>query len=341
MRKTRFSDEMKKTFSLALDLARDEAEVSGGVTKADLENKLRNTFNEELLGGLTLFQAWRRNKLDVYELVEEIVTTAIADDVLNTPFINEFVEVKNRAFGDTSQFYSNGGYLEVASFAGNHWDTNRQKMPIGTAYTLPHEWAYVHVYEEFERFLLSLTDLTKMTDRVYKSTNKFIQDRIYTIFTTLESVVDPAFTANANSEEGVGNVVDLVQAAGGYNDIVIAGTRSSLRKLTGMIPANAFADSQKEAKAATGSIGVWEGCKLFVIPQVLVPGTFTTKLPNNKLFILGGDVKPVKLEYIGDTRTIEDTTGTIAADATVGLQVQTCFGVGLEASEYFGVVTLQ
>ena len=100
-----------------------------------------------------------------------------------------------------------------------------------------------------------------------------------------------------------------------------------------------FADSQKEAKANTGSIGDWEGNKLMIIPQTLKSGTFELALDDSKLFIMGGDVKPIKLEFIGDTRTDMDTTGKKYNDMTVDIQLQTFMGIGLMLPQYFGVFT--
>ena len=107
-----------------------------------------------------------------------------------------------------------------------------------------------------------------------------------------------------------------------------------------MIPDKYFADSQKEAKANTGSIKEWEGNKLMVIPQTLKSGTFELALDDTKLFIMGGDVKPIKLEIIGDTRTDMDTTGKKYNDMSVDIQVQTLIGMGLVLPNYFGVFTL-
>lgn len=101
-----------------------------------------------------------------------------------------------------------------------------------------------------------------------------------------------------------------------------------------------FANSQKEAKANTGSIGTWEGNKLMVIPQTLQSGTFNLALNDSQLFILGGDTKPIKLEFIGDTRSDIDTTGKKNNDMTVDIQVQTCMGLGLLLPQYAGLFTL-
>ena len=277
---------------------------------------------------------------DGTEIIEEIVNVAIGENILESPFIDNFVEVKNRALGDKSAFYSEGGLLSVATFAGNHWDTNRQAIDLGEEITLPKEWIYIHVYEELERFLLGITPLEKLIDKVYKSINKYIQDRLYAQFQNVANAVPAEFSASGNSEEAVGNLCDKVQAAGGYASLTIAGTKGALRKLAGIVPDKMFANSQKEAKAQTGSIGDWEGNKLLVIPQTLQSGTFNLALDDSKLFVMGGDVKPIKLEFIGDTRTTMDTTGQKNNDQTIDFQVQTLMGIGMLIPEYFGVFSI-
>lgn len=337
---TNFSVEAKETYDLMLDLARNDFAHYENVTKKDLEDNLRKRINEDMLEGCSLYQAYRRNKIDIFEMVEEVVNIAIGEDILNNEFVNEFVEVKNRGLGDNTAFYSEGGLLMVATFAGNHWDTDRQALDAGSEITLPKEWAFIHVYEEFERFLLGITTLDKMMDKIYKSFNKFFSDRLYKQFQSAISAVPSDFSISGNSEEAVGGLVDLVQAHGGYDSITIAGTKGALRKLASVVPDKMFASSQKEAKASTGNIGYWEGNKLMVIPQTLKPGTYELALDDTKLFIIGGDSKPIKFEYYGDSRTDEDTSGGHRhADATVDIQIQTKFGMGLVMPEYFGVFT--
>lgn len=342
MAKVNFSADEMKVYDLTLDLARGDFSLhvdKEKVTRKDLEDYLRNTINNDILKGATLYQAFRRNNTVMFEITEEIVNVTIAEDVLNSPFIDAFVEVKNRKLGDRTAFYSEGGLLSVAVFAGNHWDTNRQALDLGDEITLPKEWIFIHVYEELERFLLGITTLEKLTDKIYKSVNKFIQDRLYAQFQNVANAVPDDFSATGNSEEAVGKLCDKVQAAGGYASLTIAGTKAALRKLANIIPDKMFADSQREAKANTGSIGDWEGNKLMVIPQTLKSGTFELALNDNQLFIMGGDVKPIKLEFIGDTRSDMDTTGKKYNDMTVDIQVQTLMGMGLILPPYFGVFT--
>ena len=328
---------------MALDLARDECDLQteeGKVMKKrDMENYLRDKINKDILGGKTLYQAVRRNNTLIYEITEEIVNVALSEDVINSPFMNEFVETRNRALGEVGSFYSEGGLLTVSSFAGNHWDTNRQLLDVGESFTLPKEWLYIHVYEDLERFLLGITTLDKLMDKIYKSFNKYIQDRIYACFQNVATAVPAEFSKTGNSEGAVGELVDLVQAAGGYDSITIAGTKGALRTLAGIVPDKTLAETQKEAKAMNGSIGNWEGNKLMVIPQTLKSGTFETALDNKKLFILGTDVKPIKLDVYGDTRTSMDTEGTRRNDMSVDIQIQTAVGFGIVMPAYFGVFT--
>lgn len=340
MPKLNFSLEEMKVYDLTLDLARGDFSLhvdKDKVGRKDLEDYLRNTINNDILKGASLFQAYRRNNLVMFEIMEEIVNVTISEDVLNSPFIEAFVEIKNRLLGDKTAFYHEGGLLSVASFAGNHWDTNRQAIDLGEEFTLPKEWIYIHVYDELERFLLNITSLERLTDKVYKSINKYIQDRLYVQFQNVASVVPMDFVRSGNSEEAIGELCDLVQAAGGYDSLTIAGTKGALRKLAGIIPDKMFANSQKEAKAQTGSIGDWEGNNLMIIPQTLKSGTFELALNDSQLFIMGGDVKPIKLEFIGDTRTDMDTSGKKNNDMTVDIQIQTLMAIGMVLPPYFGM----
>ena len=344
MPKSNFSTEQNEALDLAIDLMRGSYSLRGDngeqLAKRDLENHLRELLENDIMGGnKSVYQAIRRNKIEIFEIMEEIVNIVIGEDVLNCPFVENFVEVKNRALGDKTEWYSEGGLLTVSSFAGNHWDTNRQSIDLGAEFSLPTEWWFIHVYEELERFLLGITPLEKLMDKVNKSIDKYMKDRLYMQFQSVSSAVPAEFSANGNSEEALGDLCDLVQAAGGYDSITIAGTRGALRKIGGIVPESLIANSQKEAKAATGTLGEWDGHQLMLIPQVKKPNEFKLALGNDKLFIMGGDTKPIKLEFIGDTRSDMDTTGKKYNDMTVDYQIQTKMGMGMIIPEYFGCFT--
>lgn len=341
--RTNFSADEMKVLDLANDLARGDFSLhvdKEKVTRKDLENFLRDKINNDILKGATLFQAYRRNNIVLFEIIEEVVNLTISNDLIEIPFIDNFVEFKNRAFGDKTAWYSEGKtYLSVASFAGNHWDTNREQLDAGEEFTLPKEWCYIHIYDELERFLLNLASFERFTDVIYRSFNKYVKERIYMQFQNVMDVVPKEFSANGNDVDAVRNLCDLVQTAGGYGSLTIAGTKGALRKLTNLIPDKYFANSHREAVINTGYIAEWEDSRLMVIPQVLKPNTLELALNDDVIFVMGGDVKPIKFEFIGDTRTQEVRDGRINNDMSMELQVQTCFGIGMMLPEVFGKFT--
>lgn len=328
MSKTNFSAAESMAFDMAHDLSLVNFSGSDGLSTFELQNALRDKINDEITHGMTMYQAWRRNKDAIFEIVEDVVTTSIGENIMNSPFIERFVEVKNRALGDDTEFYSEGSsFLTVATFAGNHWDTNRQMVDLGSSFKLPSEWMFIHVYEDFERWLLGVIPFEKVIDKVYKSMNKYMTDRIYTQFQSVSDAVANEFTASGNSLDELARLCDFVATANG-SDVTIAGTKPALRKVANLVPDKLFADSQKEARANTGTIGSWEGIDLMVIPQTFKSGTMEFALNDKDVFIIAGDSKPIKLEIIGDTRTTEDMSGK-RNDGSVDLQVQTKFGLGL------------
>jgi hypothetical protein len=341
--KTDFSKEHLSMVEQGLDLMRnvDYVNTTKDISKKAFEDDFRQKILAEMAGGKSLYQAFRRNKYDLFEIFEEIVNITIGEDVFESPFVERFVEVKNRGLGDRTDFYSEGGLLVVSSFAGNHWDTNRQSLDIGETVNLAKEWCYIHVYDELERFILGIVTMDKVQDKIRKSFAKFFNDRIYTCFNAIANVVPAALSAQGNSEAGLGTLVDKVQAKGGYNSITIAGTKGALRKLAQIVPDKMFANSQKEAKAQTGAIGDWEGNTLMIIPQTLKSGQLQVALSDSDVFILGADVKPIKLEVFGDTRTKSNTDGQENNDMSIDAQIQVKLGIGLICGQAFGKFTFQ
>lgn len=309
------------------------------LSKKDLINYLRKRINDDILKGADFWQALRDNDKTLYRVVENIINVSIGENIMNSPFVDALVEVKNRKLGDSSKFYAEGGLLSVAVFAGNQWDTNRQALDLGSEVSLPAQWLSIHVYEELERFLQGITPLEKLIEKMDKSFNKEMQDRIYRMFAKISNCVPAEYMASGNSEESFGRLCDLVQSKGGYNELTIAGTKGAFRRLAAIIPEKMFADSQRESKASIGTIGTWEGNTLVTIPQTLKSGSDELALDDTQLFILGGDTRPIKLEIYGETRAIMDFTGTKNNDQTVDAQVQTRVGMGLIPSKCFGMFT--
>ena len=336
-----FSAEQNHVFSLAADLVSGNYSLEGGVTKKELENHLRESINKDIFGGLNFKQALRRHKNTVYEVMEQITDIVVGENVLKSAFVDQFVEVKNRVFGDRTDWVAQGdSLLTVASFAGNHWDTNRQSFDSGEKFTLPSEWAFIHVYMEFERFMFGIDSFEKLTNAITKSFEAFINERVFAQFHNIASAVPAEFVYIGNDEDAILGLCENLEVFGGYNNMTICGTQGALRKLGNILPIELIPDALKEQRALNGAYGVWNGYNLMRIPQVKKNDAFELALDNNKLFIIGADTKPIKLEYIGDTRAKMIDDEHVNNDLTLDLQVQTKFALGTLLPRYFGVIDL-
>ena len=91
MPRTNFSAEETKVYDLALDLARGEFALhvdKEKVGRKDLEDYLRNKINNNILKGASLYQAYRRNNIVMFEIVEEITNVTISENVLSLSLIH-------------------------------------------------------------------------------------------------------------------------------------------------------------------------------------------------------------------------------------------------------------
>ena len=101
-----------------------------GITKDEANNKIREVMFEvlgvdEKASKKDIRKAIRRHKVDVYEVIEEVVPDLLNSGWIDNPWFNQFVDYRNLASGDTNEFYvEDDVILTVAKVAGNHHDLN-------------------------------------------------------------------------------------------------------------------------------------------------------------------------------------------------------------------------
>ena len=110
MVRTNFSAEGTKVLNLVNDLSRGDFSLhidKEKTSKQDLENHLRDMINNDMLGGRSLYQAFRRNKVEFFEIIEKVVEITISP--------NTFPGVY-RVVGDTFIRNANTGKDEMFQF---------------------------------------------------------------------------------------------------------------------------------------------------------------------------------------------------------------------------------
>src|SRR5699024_10675782 len=158
------------------------------------DQAIREAFFEILGDDKLTWQGWRNHKNEIFTVIENVLTTNLPKAWENSPFYDQFVEVKNGALGDTNEYViDQDGILVASRFSGNHWDVDRQKLQGKRSFSVPTEWIYIHVYDELERFLNGATSLPEMMTKLQNGFQNEIDARIYTSFNGIGTYLPEAF----------------------------------------------------------------------------------------------------------------------------------------------------
>lgn len=331
----------------------DTAKCTTSYTKEEANAIIRGKFNE-ILGFSAdakpttkeLRKAIRRHKLDIFELVEETIEEMLVSGWSENPFFMEYVEQKNLAEGDKNVFYApDTSLLVVSEFSGNHHELLRQKLGYGQEFSVKTSWYGVKIYQEFELMMAGRIDWAGFVQKIYKSFDKKITDMLYLAFTQADSVLPNAHTLTlALNEETKGDVLDFAEEISTKtgDEVIIVGTRSALSKLIATTKDGWISEKMKDEKHMTGGLGMFEGIRLLMLPQVNDVNTKTKLIDNNKLWIMpqSADFKPIKFVNEGEGYFHEVTDQATNMDMTIEAEYMQKFGMATVMTKDFGAINI-
>ena len=302
-------------------------------SKDEVNDALRKNLLD-LCGGEFNYKSFRRNKTQVFEIIEEAL------DVLTGTYIEEqfanFAEVRNLAWGDTNIFtVTDQNLFKVATIADGTNNLRRQRIDKGSLTIVP-VMEGVKIYEEFERFLAGRIDWVEMVNRVAKSYAVNLATRVYSaIFASYSNLSATYATTGSFSLSTFETMVDHVQGATG-SEVAVYGTRASLAKVVpGYISNNMIDD-----KNGIGFFAKIDGINLYEIKQAHIPGTDNFAINDGFLLILPtGGQKIAKVVIEGDA-LIEDVPGGSNADDSMEYIFRKKAGVGILAPSKYGFYKL-
>lgn len=302
------------------------------------DQAVREAFYEILGEDKLTWQNYRNHKNEIFTVMENVLSTNLPLAWENSPFYDQFVEVKNAALGDKNDFVvENNSILVASSFSGNTWDTDRQKLQGKKSFSVQTSWVYVHVYDDLERFLKGNITLPEMIARLQKALQNEIDGRIYAAFNGIGTFLPSAFKeSGVYDEDTMGNLIERVQTAA-QTEVVVAATRTGLSHITKGTNAAWISDSAKEEKATTGMVinNIGLPAKCIQIPQTFIRGTYDFKVKNNMIYVLPANSKLIKLFTEGEVRA-RDLTSQDTHDQTFDSQVQMKLGVGVVCDNLCG-----
>ena len=307
------------------------------------DQAIREAFFEILGDDKLTWQGWRNHKNEIFTVIENVLTTNLPKAWENSPFYDQFVEVKNGALGDTNEYViDQDGILVASRFSGNHWDVDRQKLQGKRSFSVPTEWIYIHVYDELERFLNGATSLPEMMTKLQNGFQNEIDARIYTSFNGIGTYLPEAFKeTGAYVRETMMDLIQRVQIASQSN-VILAGTKTALAAIAEGIDSKWISNAQQEEMATKGALlnltGL--GVTAMEIPQVFVRGSYDFKIDNSSIYVLPNNTRPIKLFYEGNTRAL-DYNENQTHDQTVGTIAETKLGTAVIMPSLFGKYTVE
>ena len=128
---------------LMMDTAKSDL---NGVTAKQANDKIVEVFRKvlginEASSKKEIRNAIRRNQVEIFEILEEIIPDLLVSGWEDNPFFREYVDVRNLALGDKNEFYvEDNSVLTVTKVSGNHHDLIRQRLGSGKTFTVATEW---------------------------------------------------------------------------------------------------------------------------------------------------------------------------------------------------------
>ena len=131
---------------------------------------------------------------------------------------------------------------------------------------------------------------------------------------------------------------EVVEMATGM-DVVIMGTRTALRKVTGLQNATYISDDMKNEHYRTGMLGMWEGYELVEIAQGFKRNDMTQYLvANDVLWIMPvSEQKFIKFVNEGETQIYQVTDAGEHMDMTYDYEFQKKIGIAMMFNVSFGM----
>lgn len=331
-------------------IAKLALDIQKGVQTFSYEDKTYNAHEAvevlraaliEANGGKTTIdrKSLRRNKAEIFEIIEELVPMIIHEGLEGNEFFMEFVDERNLALGDKNEFFlPDNTTFVVSKIADGIATPDRQRIGHATSLSLSTSIHAVRMYDEFSRFMANRIDWNELCNKVAKSFQNEIWSDIYTAFKGISATTiglnGTYVKTGTYSRATLAELIEHVEAATG-EAAVLVGTKTALAKCEGAEKA----DSAKESMHDAGYYGKFEGTPMVMIKQKHQTGTDTFLFEPNTVYVVAGGDKFIKFVNEGDAY-IDDRDQTRNDDMTIEYFMEMKWGVGVVVAGKIGKYTI-
>ena len=323
----------KKYFELAMATYNRNDSVVDGITYTSSEKNeaLRNAFKDLVPDGKNRYKSFRKNKNEIFELVEENVDEILPKRVDDA--YGGFVEYQILDQGQKPKFKTKKGKRGLLNFitkVGLGGVIERTRLDVDYI-NMTMEAFGGAVYVEFERFLDGVVDWTDLinaiVDGIMEKINLQIQTTLIASFTGLSA--NMKVQANAFVPSQMGQLITNVQSYG--DNVVIFCTPTfagTIEETPGFV-----SDMDRTERREFGRIGKFRGASVIVLPNAFADDTNTSKVLSDQyaIIVATNESKIVKVAFEGETIVRE----TENADMSIDFESYRKFGLTIVYSNYY------
>lgn len=326
---------MSELVRLAIDTVKNTV---AHYSTAEGSTVIRKAFVEMFGTDKPDYKMMRKNKNEAFEIIEEALDVLIVSGWGANPFFNQFVEYRDLNLGDQNDFVvEDNSVLTVAKIAKGNLDLRRQKLDVGTSFSVTTSVYGISIYTDFLRFLAGRVDWTAFVQKCYEAFTLKINDEIAAAFKGTISSLPAEFKVSGSFvADSLASIVAHVQVACGNKPVIIAGTKIALARIYGT-PDITWSDGMKDELNKTGKVAFWRGIPLMEIPQTHTLNSYTFGQDDTQLYILPAGVKPIKFVNEGTAIIKEVSDGLTNLDMSMEYTLIKTFGISCIFNVLYGM----
>lgn len=236
----------------------------------------------------------------LFTILEEILSATVVEGLQEDDFFMAMTDFRNVPLGDSIDFNVEDKTLFVVSEAADGTQgIRRQRLSGVTTTNIPTSFKVVRIYEEMNRVLSGRIDFNALIQKVADSFKQKILQDVYSLWcnVTADDLGGTTYFPAGGSydEDAILELIAHVEAAAGGKSATIVGTKKALRNLKDSMSEVALAEVHE-----LGYMGKFYGTPVVAIPQRHKMGTTNFLMEDDKITIIAGDEKIIKVVYEGD-----------------------------------------
>ncbi|MDD4876978.1 MAG: hypothetical protein PHQ86_07635 [Dehalococcoidales bacterium] len=306
------------------------ADAPAEFTISDVNADLRTELNALACD----YNAYRRNKLDIFEIIQEVADEVVPNKVIAA--MGQFAEIKQVAHGVRASFKQKVGKARAKQFitrvglAGVYETFRLDKSTFDIEPKAFGGAAYI----DFERFIAGDEDISDYMDIIVEGIADKVFEEVQAALQASVSAIRPANTVVSNTydADSLFALCNVVRAYGSGAVIFaspefVASMGADAIIAAGTYYAPTASPSDIESIHNTGYVTIFRGTPIVRLPQSFTDETNATKVisPDYAYIFPTGGEKVVKIVLEGDTIVDEYTN----RDKSMEIQAYKKFGVGI------------